>query len=311
MVTVDWIPLLIALDENRPPSTGRPNAVGRNEMALIKCPECGNRISDRASMCPKCGCPSSEFSESDATSAEAVSDIEASKAEGLIVGKPDTAEKETDIPSYPIRIVKNDPDGGLSFISSDDENVYLRCGVCGKVYSFKRDYFDYVTEDGCTAPIKMECPACKKKCKETQASSENLDKPDFKQEKPREKLDKQSRGCLAGCGGVLGIVLTYVLVNTVLFPSFLPYLALLIASFAGIGYWFHSIPEPTAEESKRLEQMAEKQKYNGLKYTCPMCGGHRIKTIGTGRKVASAVTLGVAGRSLGKNYQCDDCNYRW
>lgn len=30
-------------------------------MALIKCPECGNDISSKASFCPKCGCPASEF----------------------------------------------------------------------------------------------------------------------------------------------------------------------------------------------------------------------------------------------------------
>lgn len=30
-------------------------------MALIKCPECGKEISDKASSCPNCGCPSSEF----------------------------------------------------------------------------------------------------------------------------------------------------------------------------------------------------------------------------------------------------------
>lgn len=26
-------------------------------MALIKCPECGSEVSDRASACPRCGCP--------------------------------------------------------------------------------------------------------------------------------------------------------------------------------------------------------------------------------------------------------------
>ena len=26
-------------------------------MALIKCPECGKEISDKASTCPSCGCP--------------------------------------------------------------------------------------------------------------------------------------------------------------------------------------------------------------------------------------------------------------
>lgn len=30
-------------------------------MALIKCPECGKEISDKAEACPNCGCPSSEF----------------------------------------------------------------------------------------------------------------------------------------------------------------------------------------------------------------------------------------------------------
>lgn len=30
-------------------------------MALIKCPECGREISDKAVSCPRCGCPASEF----------------------------------------------------------------------------------------------------------------------------------------------------------------------------------------------------------------------------------------------------------
>lgn len=34
-------------------------------MALIKCPECGKEISDKALACPNCGCPSSEWNQSD------------------------------------------------------------------------------------------------------------------------------------------------------------------------------------------------------------------------------------------------------
>lgn len=30
-------------------------------MALIKCPECGKEISDKAPTCPNCGCPKNEF----------------------------------------------------------------------------------------------------------------------------------------------------------------------------------------------------------------------------------------------------------
>ena len=33
-------------------------------MALIKCPECGMEISDKASSCPNCGCPIAEMSAS-------------------------------------------------------------------------------------------------------------------------------------------------------------------------------------------------------------------------------------------------------
>ena len=30
-------------------------------MALIKCPECGKEISDKAGACPHCGCPIGNF----------------------------------------------------------------------------------------------------------------------------------------------------------------------------------------------------------------------------------------------------------
>ena len=30
---------------------------GVTKMALIKCPECGKEISDKATSCPNCGCP--------------------------------------------------------------------------------------------------------------------------------------------------------------------------------------------------------------------------------------------------------------
>lgn len=32
----------------------------RRNMALIKCIECGNEISNKAEVCPNCGCPVSE-----------------------------------------------------------------------------------------------------------------------------------------------------------------------------------------------------------------------------------------------------------
>ncbi len=39
-------------------------------MALIKCPECGKQVSDKASSCPQCGCPISSSVASKPTTAQ-------------------------------------------------------------------------------------------------------------------------------------------------------------------------------------------------------------------------------------------------
>lgn len=46
-------------------------------MSLIKCPECGEQISDKALSCPKCGCPRSEFSKEKNEDGEKISNISA------------------------------------------------------------------------------------------------------------------------------------------------------------------------------------------------------------------------------------------
>lgn len=44
-------------------------------MALIKCPECGKEVSDKASACPNCGCPISNSSSSVRSSAPTTAQI--------------------------------------------------------------------------------------------------------------------------------------------------------------------------------------------------------------------------------------------
>lgn len=41
-------------------------------MALIKCTECGKEISDKASVCPNCGCPVEQMSRSEVSNATSV-----------------------------------------------------------------------------------------------------------------------------------------------------------------------------------------------------------------------------------------------
>lgn len=64
-------------------------------------------------------------------------------------------------------------------------------------------------------------------------------------------------------------------------------------------------------ETADKEKEEKTKKYNSFKYTCPMCGGHRVKNIGTAKKLAGVATVGLASKNIGKNYQCDDCGYKW
>lgn len=64
-------------------------------------------------------------------------------------------------------------------------------------------------------------------------------------------------------------------------------------------------------ETADKEKEEKTKKYNSFKYTCPMCGGHRVKNIGTAKKLAGVVTVGLASKNIGKNYQCGDCGYKW
>jgi uncharacterized membrane protein YvbJ len=45
-------------------------------MALIKCPECGTEVSDRAATCVKCGCPISKPADSPTLSSSVSDDLD-------------------------------------------------------------------------------------------------------------------------------------------------------------------------------------------------------------------------------------------
>lgn len=68
-------------------------------MALIKCPECGREISDKAVSCPGCGCPASEFPNSRTAQRDTRSGFEANEGMRYKMGGyrlvKDTATVET------------------------------------------------------------------------------------------------------------------------------------------------------------------------------------------------------------------------
>lgn len=76
-------------------------------MALIKCPECGNQLSDKASACPHCGCPVSEFNNSEPV--KVTEPIFSETSEQELIGQPEVSSTTGDdkrgsdsIPSTPV-----------------------------------------------------------------------------------------------------------------------------------------------------------------------------------------------------------------
>lgn len=45
-------------------------------MALIKCPECGNKVSDKANACPKCGYPNNKKETTDKDLSEEIAKLQ-------------------------------------------------------------------------------------------------------------------------------------------------------------------------------------------------------------------------------------------
>lgn len=126
-----------------------------------------------------------------------------------------------------------------------------------------------------------------------------------------DKNDPSGIGCLIAIISIVFVVIGGII--SLVFHIFQIGLFIMIAAFIFfvIGLIVSLIDSDTPEDKERAKKQTEMAKYNNLKYTCPMCGSHKIKTIGTGKKMAGVATVGLASKNIGKNYQCDDCNYIW
>ena len=84
-----------------------------------------------------------------------------------------------------------------------------------------------------------------------------------------------------------------------------------MAVVLGLASLVGGVDFSSSENAQERVSMEKSKEYNNYQYTCPMCGKHRIKNIGTGKKVAGVIAVGLASKNIGKNYQCQDCGYRW
>lgn len=111
-------------------------------MALIKCPECGNNVSDKASVCIHSGYP-----------------LTPQKEEKPQIQVTTTLRQVQSANSPTIRSL-----APFYLYSQKPDIVYLRCGKCEKVYGFKSMYFSRISEDSCVPNTPVICPNCQNGC---------------------------------------------------------------------------------------------------------------------------------------------------
>lgn len=111
-------------------------------MALIQCTECGHTVSDRAEICPGCGCPVKLI----------LQDIEQQKAEAAanLEAERFAAEEKREQDGCIFDIVDVYAPGG----------VKLCCHFCGNSTTVPKADFYSATTSFCTPKHEIKCPSC-------------------------------------------------------------------------------------------------------------------------------------------------------
>lgn len=104
-------------------------------MALIKCPECGREVSDKAAACPHCGYPLAAMTKMP---------ISEKTAACAAAPSPDNSGESESMTTWDV--------------TSTD--VAVSCKQCGRVFKFSRRYFSKISPDGVIPSALLQCPAC-------------------------------------------------------------------------------------------------------------------------------------------------------
>ena len=260
-------------------------------MALIKCPECGKEISDKAPACIHCGYPLANTQQN--------------------VTETVPPQSSNSIPKENINNSK-----GFSVVSIDENTVSLQCEKCARISQYLQDkVITKVSEKEWATKNIIFCPSCgntmnkgsKLKFKQIKLAASHSQERNTRIHK---RDDNSGSGCLGWLIAVGVLVAMGMFLLTDGFSDFalwwlvfpLTFSALLIV---GMVYSF------TTFDPKELKEIRDKEKYNDYMFTCPMCGSKKVKKIGTMNRAASVATVGLASSKIGKQYECDNCKHKW
>lgn len=253
-------------------------------MALIRCPECGREISDKASACPGCGCPVEEFGQEEQQKAarELPPEERPEMMECVKCGrKIPTTIAECPFCNYVYGTYRERKDNASVFHQMEKlNNAFVINGTLGKRIEIINDKFMYYIGD----KLMYNSNVYEVKIK-----------------------SKKEPGKLLGGNVVFKVH---------------PILPAVDFSFASRGEYnkFFSIFSSTTEKEIKAEQAAQKLQKRTTVH-CPKCGSVSIqytnKKLSIGRAIVGDAFAGPAGAVLGglsskKGYAvCMNCGKRW
>ena len=161
-------------------------------MALVKCPECGGKVSDKAVVCPHCGCPAEEIRKAtdSGKAAEAVSaeDLDKSRTadtvsikrkvpealrtpdgkkitqmyDGPLLGTCQACDAVVEFEAFQTSTAKDDSDKNETPQDAGEKQGFFRSAFddISKVFKGGKAAFDYRCKRCST--VYQVCPACQR-----------------------------------------------------------------------------------------------------------------------------------------------------
>lgn len=258
-------------------------------MALIECPECGGKVSDKAVSCPHCGYPIETKSEPKALILKSYGDIIPLAYLYIRHGFPFDYVMHITTDKLPVILdIDTDEDKRLRMqkelkkLGAKTDVVGLDAVDSTKIREFKKlsiTHKEYAHNGRVTYPKSFIDPFTKKeietfhfinvmigKLNSILGKTEAYEKAMAEREKYRNRMAER-------------------------------------------------IAEVEAEE-KEKKAMFERHKaqYSASSShspRCPNCGSPAVAPISTGKRIGSTVMFGLASKTIGKSYHCGDCDYYW
>lgn len=283
-------------------------------MSLIKCPECGKEVSDKADLCPNCGYSISDYIDQQLQMQQVREEEERNKIEIEKLKKNISLPEEPQQPQEPYTMVLSIVSGVLLiiagiwfgfihyrifYVDSDAMMGIMVCSVCA-----------IVGGGALLVHSSTESNKYTWACKEYQIKYNEYiyakDNPDiYKQTLAENKYYARKYGIFEGCP-----VCRYSDNSAVPISK---WKIDLINGKAICETCNHTEPLNNIEINSHphIQPANNSNQYSKPKPKCPTCGSENIEKISIASKAAGGVAFGLYSSNVRKTFHCKDCGYKW